>query len=154
MAGEIDAFFSVRVRDARTAPEARRLRPLLADAQATEAAYYTATGLYPLLHVVIVSSALVERDPEAPRRLYDAYAEAKRAALARKLGATLLPWGDVVWERTLARFGGDPLPYGMSPLNRRNLDALGRHLHDQHLVRALPSVEALFAPGSLDWPPA
>jgi len=154
LAGEIDMFFSIRVRDGRKPPEARELRPLLDDPQGAEAAYMAATGLYPLLHMVVVSKALADADPGGPRRIYDAYAAAKQAALTRRLGGTFLPWGERNWDATLDRFGGDPLPYGLNEANRRNVRMLAGYLHDQHLIERLPDLDALFWPGSADWPAA
>lgn len=148
---EVDVFFSVRVRDQKKPERARELRPLLADPHAAEAAYFRQTGLFPLLHVVVISDAAAAADPGAPKAVFDLFETAKRAALTRKLGSTFLPWGESHWERMMALFGGDPLPYGLTDDNCRNAQTLIDYLHDQKLIQRKPRVADLFWPGSAEW---
>jgi len=150
--GAIDAFFSMRVRDGKLPEAERRLHPLLADPRATERAYFEQTGLYPLLHMVVLSRELAERAPDAPRQIYDAYREAKGKALARRLGTTFLPWMESTWDETLDLLGPDPLPYGLSEANLRNAATLAGYLVEQGLIAEKPDLATLFMAGSQDWP--
>jgi len=74
-----------------------------------------------------------------------AYAAAKESARRRQLGATFMPWGKLRWAETLERFGGDPLPYGLTPVNREVIARLARYLRDQGFIETEPAVDALFA---------
>ncbi|MBF9233850.1 PhnD/SsuA/transferrin family substrate-binding protein [Microvirga alba] len=148
---EIDAFFSIRVRDQKKPDAERRLRPLLEDPHGVEANYYRASGLYPLLHVVVVSDRIAEANYGAPKAIFDLFQEAKRTALRRKIGSTLLPWGEPHWEQSMALFDGDPLPYGLTERNRCNIQTLIEYLHDQKLIQRKPHIDELFWPNSAEW---
>lgn len=151
VAGKVDACFMTKTRDQALPQGQNRLRGLLDDPGKAEAAYYQATGLYPLLHAIIVSDAAAKADQDAGRTLFDLFSKAKRSALQRKLGSTMVPWGEIHWEETMRRFGGDPLPYGLTPANRRTIDTLLGYLEDQRLISRKPDIESLFWPGSAGW---
>lgn len=124
--------------------------PLVADAE--EAAYeaLVARGHYPINHCVVVRDELLAADPGIGRRLFEAFAEAKRAYLGR-LAAGRPDGGrpeDRTYGEVLARTGRDPLPYGLEA-NRRVLEELVRHALTQGILDRPPPLESLFAPGTL-----
>ena len=45
---------------------------------------------------------------------------------------------------------GDPLPYGLTPLNRSVIDRLAGFLHDQKLTSRTLSIDDLFLPQCRD----
>jgi 4,5-dihydroxyphthalate decarboxylase len=143
--GAIDAFLGMSLRDSAQPTSERRLRPLLDDAQAEEAAYFARTGIYPIHHCVVVRSDVLARTPAVVDAVCAAYAAAKESARRRQLGATFMPWGKLRWAETLERFGGDPLPYGLTPVNREVIARLARYLRDQGFIETEPAVDALFA---------
>ncbi|MCW5604604.1 MAG: hypothetical protein KIT18_08680 [Burkholderiales bacterium] len=143
--GKIDALLGFALRDARLPLQQRRLRPLLADTEAVERDYYLRTGIYPINHCVVIRSDVLAAIPTLADTVCRAYAEAKERAYRRQLGATLVPWGKTHWARTFELFGGDPLPYGLTPVNRMVVGQLARHLHAQGFIAAVPDVDALFA---------
>jgi hypothetical protein len=55
-----------------------------------------------------------------------------------------MPWGKLHWTRTFEIFDGDPLPYGLTPQNRRVVERLAQDLHEQGFISALPDIESLF----------
>ena len=142
-AGRIDALITPQAADDRKPAAERRLRNLIADAQAEEEAYFRAFGIYPINHVVVIRSDVLQRLPRLPRALFEAYEQAKARAYARQLGATLVPWGARHWRRTFDRFGGDPLPYGLNDINRKVVGTLARFLHEQKLIERQPDLQRL-----------
>lgn len=144
-AGAIDALLGFSLKDAQLPAEKRRLTPVLRDAQAEEQTYYERTSIYPINHCVVIRNDVLEKDPAVVDAVCSAYASAKERAYGRQLGTTLVPWGKSPWVRTFELFGGDPLPYGLTPVNRMVVDRLAHYLEEQGFIPAIPDVESLFA---------
>jgi len=142
--GKIDALLTPQTADDRKPASERKLRSLIADAQAAEEAYLGTFGIYPINHVVVIRSDLLQRLPAVPGVLFDAYAQAKARAYARQLGTTLLPWGARHWKKIFDQFSGDPLPYGLNDINRTVVGTLARFLHEQKLIERQPELDPLF----------
>ncbi len=147
-AGEIDAVISPRApscfgRD----PAVRRLFP---DFRAAERAYFRDTGLFPIMHVLVVRRSLVERHPWLATSLFKAFERAKAACL-HGLGeagalAVSLPWLVAEYEETVRLMGADYWPYGLRR-NRATLEAAVRYSHEQGLIERVLTVDELFAAG-------
>src|SRR5262245_49419923 len=125
------------------------VKPLIADAQAAEAAWYAKTGIYPINHTVVVKDALLQADPTLAPRLFNAFKEAKVAFLERlRSGAPLT--GE---EQTLAQrrslVGDDPLPFGLAH-NHRTLEAVIQFAHQQKILPRQVNPEEMFASNTLD----
>lgn len=140
----IDVLLAPRTRDARLPGPQRQIRSLIADAQAAEEACLAQTGIYPINHVVVVRADALERLPDLAGTLFDAFEDCKAAAYKRRLGTTLVPWGARYWTRMFEKFGGDPLPYGLTPSNRMTVRRLAEHLYDQKLTAGVPDIDSLF----------
>lgn len=123
--------------------------PLFPKAGTLAVDHYVRTGVYPLHSLISVRSALVERDPGLPEKLYAAFAESKRRHLADRPGWSAAP--------RLARqgraIGGDPVPYGIEA-NEPSLNAMVRFAEDQGLLDTdfSTGLRSLFAAG--DYPAA
>ncbi len=148
--GRVDAYMAGRPRDLQLPPAQRQLRYLADDTEAIERAYYDDTGLFPIMHTVVLH-ADVARDPDAARRVFDCYAATKRAALKRRLSTSLLPFSDRQWDAFAAPGAADPYQHGLTALNRRNIATLSRYLLEQKLIERAPDIDSLFVPGSVDW---
>jgi 4,5-dihydroxyphthalate decarboxylase len=144
--GGIDAMLAFSVKDAGLPPPQRRLRSVLADPQAVEQDYYRRTGIYPINHCVVIRNDALKRIPSLATTVYEAYAAAKARAYQRQLGSTLTPWGKLHWARTFELFDGDPLPYGLTPRNRRVVELLAQNLHEQGFIDSVPDIDSLFIP--------
>jgi 4,5-dihydroxyphthalate decarboxylase len=142
--GAIDAMLAVGSKDARLPSGERRLRPLLHDALAEEKEYYQRTGIYPINHVVVIRSDVLENHPGAAAAVCAAYQHAKQRAYERQLATTLVPWGKLHWADTFEMFGGDPLPYGLDATNRLVVGRLARYLREQRFVAEEPDLESVF----------
>ncbi|MGD9711462.1 MAG: hypothetical protein AB7V46_05270, partial [Thermomicrobiales bacterium] len=144
--GEIDALLTPHTRDELKGKGERRLRPLISDPQQAEEDYLKLTGIYPINHVVVIRDDTLRRAADAGPAIFRAYARSKAAAYKRRLGTTLMPWGSRHWTKAFDRFGGDPLPYGLTDLNRMVVTKLAGFLHDQKLIAKAPNIDALFLP--------
>jgi 4,5-dihydroxyphthalate decarboxylase len=151
--GSIDVLLGFNLKDSASPVSARRLRTVVADPEAEEQAYFERTGVYPIMHVVVIRNDVLEKHPGAAEAVSSAYAAAKARAYQRQLGATLVPWGKSYWTRTFERFGGDPLPYGLTSDNRRNVAKLADYLHEQGFLPEVPEVDQLFVRQEQEPPP-
>lgn len=151
VAGELDAIMSFGPQDEKLPAGQRKLRRLLADPEQVEKAYYRDTGIYPINHCVVIRNDVIERIPRITEILFKAYARSKAAAYQRRIGATMIPWGKHYWTETMAFFGDDPLPYGLTETNRKVVGKLIGYLHEQKLISRAPAVDELFVKGSANY---
>jgi 4,5-dihydroxyphthalate decarboxylase len=150
--GEIDALYSPRTPEpfARGRPEVRRLFP---DPRQVEADYFRATGIFPIMHTVVVRREVYESRRWVAQSLYKAFEEARRRT-AERIGETaaaryLLPWLYAEVEETRRVMGDDFWPYGLAA-NETTLRTLLRYSHEQGLARRRLEPAELFAPETLE----
>lgn len=130
-------------------PSVRRLFP---DYRQAEADYHAATGVFPIMHALVLRRDHHDAHPWLAPALVRACEAAKDLAWQRlrfsgALAATL-PWLMAHVEETEAAFGSDPWPYGLDR-NRATLDAFSTMLHaDGYLDRALAPDEIFAAGGT------
>ena len=144
--GEIDATIGA---DPPTtlgvAPHVKRLFP---DFKEDEKKYYKETGIFPIMHLVVIRRELHEKYPFVASSLFEAFEKSKNIALARMkfTGALryMLPWLPSELDDIKETFGDDPWPYGVDA-NRKTLEALVECLVDQSMIEKAPSVDELFA---------
>ena len=144
--GTLDAALSARPPAA--FPDGGIVR-LVPDYREAEEAYFRKTGVFPIMHVVVLRRDVLDAHPWVAMSLLKAFEAAKRRSLARLADITAshapLPWtGDYV-ARVREQFGEDPFPYGIEP-NRRTLDAFLEFAHEQGICRRRLEPEALFPP--------
>jgi 4,5-dihydroxyphthalate decarboxylase len=151
-AGELDAMFSARAPSC-FVNRAANVGRLFPNTRAVERAYYEKTGLFPIMHLIGVKKALVERHPWLPTSLYKAFAEAKALALweVRDINAlrVTLPWLEAEAYETMALMGEDYWRYGVEE-NRKDIETLARYAYEQGLVKRRLGVEELFARPTLE----
>jgi 4,5-dihydroxyphthalate decarboxylase len=141
---EIDALMLPTSRDALLPESARRFRPLIKNCREAEASYFSRTGIFPISHVVVVARKAMDANPALPKALVAAYGHAMERAKNRRLGVTLLPWGNDNWSQTMEIFGHDPLPYGLGAGNRAVIDKLQDYLLEQGLISRRQAITDLF----------
>jgi 4,5-dihydroxyphthalate decarboxylase len=154
-AGEIDALFSANVPQCVLdgSPNVARLFP---DFEPLERDYYRRTGIFPIMHTIVVRKHLLRDRPGLAQRLYRAFSQAKDASADRYRRnrrlyqvQTMVPWMNALVERNGGEFPEDWWPYGISA-NRAALDAYLRYHHEQGLSARRGRIEDLFAPDLLD----
>jgi 4,5-dihydroxyphthalate decarboxylase len=148
--GELDAIMGPRPPRGFPGPRVRRLFP---DFRAVEADYFRRTGVFPIMHTVVLRRDVLEREAWVARSLYDAFCESKRRAMAELTDpvvlATTLPWQIAELETTQALMGEDYWPYGLEP-NRKVIETLMRYSCEQGLAERSVPIESLFVPSTLD----
>ncbi len=107
---------------------------MIPEVEKVEREYFASTGIYPINHVVVVRRDVLNRLPDLPRALFEAYCEAKQRAYDRRLGATLAPWASSHWRDVFDLFGDDPLTYGLVEKNKGTLRTFSRYLREQGLI--------------------
>jgi hypothetical protein len=153
--GEIDALFSAHV-----PPSARRhpdkVRRLFPDFEEVERDYYRRTGIFPIMHTVVIRRDVYEKNRWIARAIMTAFEEAKAMAMKAYNAAdmffnapTMVPWFVGLRERNRALMGDDYWPYGIGR-NRKTLEACLRHHREQGLLKRTHGIEELFAPETLD----
>jgi 4,5-dihydroxyphthalate decarboxylase len=146
--GEIDALYAPRT--PRPLLEGRpEVRRLFADPRAAEERYAAETGLFPIMHVVVLRPDVHERWPWVARSLHDAFTRAKAVTEARleetAANPTMLPWAQDDLGRARRLLGHDFWSYGLEP-NRAVLDVVLRHAHEQGLTAQRLAADDLFVP--------
>ncbi|HLE78153.1 MAG TPA: ABC transporter substrate-binding protein [bacterium] len=150
VAGDIDALIGARKPAA--FGKDTRIRRLFPNYRELEREYFRKTGIFPIMHTVVIREALYNDEPWIAESLYKAFVQAKDWALAQMRFSSSLrytvPWLHADLEEMDEVFGGDPWPYGLER-NRATLETLVRYLVEQRLVpRPLP-LEDLFVPLTL-----
>ncbi len=151
--GEIDALLAPRLPRPfiEGSPNVRRL---FDDPWGVEEEYYKRTGIFPIMHIMVIRQDVYEANPWVAQSLYKAFCEAKRIAQEELYDATAvratLPWLLREIERSRAVFGGaDLMPYGLEA-SRPTLEMMVRIHVEQGLIPEPLPLESLFAPATLD----
>lgn len=146
--GELDALQTPRV-PSPFANGDRRVRRLFDDVVTVERDYYAATGIFPIMHVVVLRSDVYERHRWMAQALYKACLAARDDAYRRVYDSSALrfmePWLIQHIERSRELLGNDFWSYGLSS-NEKVLDVFLRYHHEQGLSKQRYEPADLFAP--------
>ena len=147
--GEVDALIYPEIPSSfkRGDPSVRRL---FSDAKGEEQRYYRQTGLFPLMHTVVIKEQLLERDPWIATSMLKAFQASKELAWRqmedpRRIS---LAWVRELIEEQREMLGPDPWPYNL-PANRAGLETMIRYSHRQGMIQHPMEPETLFFPASL-----
>lgn len=150
--GQIDAIYSPRT----PSPFARgdsRIRRLFPDVVVAEQDYFAATGIFPIMHVVVVRRDVYNAHPWVAQSLTKAFGTAKDAMYDRLYDSSALrislPWFLHHLEEARKLIGADWWSYGIEG-NRQVLSTFLRYHHEQGLSPRQYEPEELFAPESLE----
>lgn len=151
-AGEIDAVFGAMAPASFHRP-GTRVRRLFPDYPAAERDHFLRTGLFPIMHTLVVRRSVYEADPWVAHSLMAAFTEAKRVGLER-LSSDGRPYASLPWlthhlEETASIMGPDAYPYGFAA-NRATVAAFLEMHHAQGLSPRRLAPEELFVPESHD----
>lgn len=149
--GEIDCLITGNnpVSFRKGSPHVKRLFP---DYREREKEYYRRTGIYPIMHTVVIRRDIYDKHPWVALSLFKAFNAAKDLC-CRLLQETGSPkatfgWLQAMIEEEQSVFGADWFPYGVAP-NRASLEALLQYNFEQGLTPRRIQVEELFAPSTL-----
>jgi 4,5-dihydroxyphthalate decarboxylase len=146
--GELDALQTPRVPSPFSAGD-RRVRRLFDDVVTVEREYYAATGIFPIMHVVVLRSDVYERHRWMAQSLYKACVAARDDAYRRVYDSSALrfmePWLIQHVEQSRELLGSDFWSYGLAS-NEKVLDVFLRYHHEQGLSKQRYEPADLFAP--------
>ena len=150
--GELDALYTARMPSSFLKGDGK-VKRLFEDYPEVERRYYRETGIFPIMHTVVMRREVYEANRWIAQSLTKAFIEAQRhtyedlkdtAALK-----AMLPWLSAYVDETQREFGDDWWPYGLEK-NIKTLDTFTRYHHEQGLSPRKLDVHELFAPESLE----
>ncbi|HYH70013.1 MAG TPA: ABC transporter substrate-binding protein [Methyloceanibacter sp.] len=150
--GEIDAFYTARKPSTfDTAPD--RVGRLFENFVAVEKDYYRTTGIFPIMHTVVIRRDIYEANRWVAQALNKAFQEAQRLTYEdlKETAAlkAMLPWAHAHIEEAVRDLGEDYWSYGFDK-NRPVLETFLRYHHEQGLSKRRLQPEDLFAPETLE----
>ncbi|HEY4316070.1 MAG TPA: ABC transporter substrate-binding protein, partial [Herbaspirillum sp.] len=150
--GEIDALYTARMPSTfRTQPD--KVKRLFENFVPVEQEYFTRTGIFPIMHTLVIRRDIYEKNRWVAQSLYKAFSEAQQetykdlyetAALK-----TMLPFLTAHVEETRRVMGDDFWPYGFQK-NEKTLETFLRYHFEQGLSKKLLTPKELFAPETLE----
>ena len=146
LSGDLDAMISAREPDAFLAGDERIAR-LWPETRKLEESYYRETGVFPIMHVIVIRNAVLDRHPWVAANLYKAFEQAK-ANTMRHMDSSNSSRVPFAWAYEAVReakrvFGEDFWPYGMEA-SRRTLDTFLQYAFEQGVTQRRLAVEELF----------
>jgi len=150
--GGIDALVT-----ARTPSTFRRsgsaVRRLFEHPFEVERDYFRRTGIFPIMHTLVVKKEILDANPWVAFTLFKAFSEAKDLAMADLTQTSALPLSlPFLVEhayQTMDLMGEDFWPYGIAK-NRQALDTFLRYHHEQGLSKRRLKPEEIFAKETLE----
>lgn len=154
-AGEIDAFISAVTPQCflNDSPRVARLFP---DYETDERDYYRRTGIFPIMHTVVIRRELLKEHPGLARSIYQGFCDSKKAAMEQyrkgrmeQHGHLMIPWFTPLFDENRRLFSDDWWPYGIEA-NRKAIDTFLRYFFEQGLSKRQWACEDIFVPELLD----
>lgn len=142
--GELDGLLYPEIPDDVHERTGRIVR-LFEDPRAEEEAHFRRTGIFPIMHLVVVRRELIERHPWIAGNLVQAFDAAKAVAMQRLRDprTVSLAWLRWLIEQERELLGADPWVNGVEP-NRHVLEAFLRYSFEQGVAARPLEVEELF----------
>jgi 4,5-dihydroxyphthalate decarboxylase len=152
VSGEIDALHTARMPSTfLSRPD--RVRRLFVDYADVERAYFRQTGIFPIMHTVVIRRDVYEANRWVAQSLFKAFAEAQRRTYEDLFDTAalkaMLPWLTSQVEEVKREMGADFWPYGFEK-NAATLRTFLRYHHAQGLSQRLLEPEELFAPEAME----
>jgi 4,5-dihydroxyphthalate decarboxylase len=145
--GEIDAMMSPRMPTC-FLNGSRRVGRLFPNYKQAEMEYFRKTGVFPIMHVMVIRRAIYDAHPWVAQSLYKGFCAAKDLCMKELYDTNVLrvslPWTSAEYEETRALMTADYWPYGIAP-NRANLETLHSYLYEQGLIKQRLNLDELFA---------
>lgn len=121
------------------------VKRLFADPKKEEMRYYQDTGIFPIMHTVVIKQGVVDQFPWVAKNLWDAFQKAKERCYRRMEDPRkiALAWVMHHLEEQKQILGHDPWVYGLTQ-NRNTLETLIAYAHEQGLIHRSLELEELF----------
>ena len=146
--GELDAMIVPNAPKSfiRRSPKVARLFP---DYRDVEIDYFKRTGLFPIMHVLVLKRTVYEKAPWVAQSLFKAFVRAKEMVMHRLAAPPgvreyyPVPWLSDYIESTKKLLGVDFWPYGLKE-NQKTLETLAGYAVEQSLLERPIVVKDLF----------
>ena len=122
--------------------------PLIPNAREAAIEYYKDEGVYPINHTVVVKNQQLAANPWLGEELFGLFKEAKESYVRKLNAGGELDAADQAIKENGEVVGGDPFPSGVE-VNRKSLEAIIQFNLDQKIIPSAPTVEEIFATGTL-----
>jgi 4,5-dihydroxyphthalate decarboxylase len=130
-----------------------KVKRLFPDYRRVEMDYFKKTGLFPIMHVIVIKRSIYEKAPWVAQTLYKAFCQSKEICMRELYDTNILrvslPWTAAEYEDTCELMTADYWPYGLNP-NRVNLETLHSYLQEQGLIKEKLNLDELFARETLE----
>jgi len=150
--GELDALYTARMPSSFLKGDGK-VKRLFENYVDVERAYYRETGIFPIMHTVVIRREVYEANRWIAQSLTKAFIEAQRRTYEDLYETAalkaMLPWLTAHVEDARREFGDDWWSYGLEK-NRKTLETFTRYHHEQGLSPRKLDVAELFAPESLE----
>jgi len=150
--GEIDALYTARTPSTFKNSQGKVQR-LFADYGKVEQAFYDQTGIFPIMHVIVIKREVYEKHRWVAQSLFKAFSaslhkcyEDLRENVVLK---TTLPWANAHFDETRTRMGEDFWPQGLGNSHRTHSTLLAYPYH-QGLIPSQAEPASIFAPETLE----
>jgi 4,5-dihydroxyphthalate decarboxylase len=150
--GEIDALYTARTPSTfqTGGGQVRRLFPNYGE---VERHYFRQTGIFPIMHVIVIRREVYEANRWIAQSLYKAFLEAQRRSYEdlreNVVLKTMLPWLNSNVDEARDLMGEDFWPYGVER-TQTTLSTLLRYSREQGLTSSEMAPQDLFAPETLE----
>ena len=148
--GALDAIIASRPPSSfeRGAPNVARLFP---EYRQAEAAYFGRTGIFPIMHGVVIRRSLVDRHPWLPEAVFRAFVAAKAIAMKdlflMNVARVSLAWIAEDAAATKKVLGASMWPYGLKS-SRHEIEAMLRYALNDGLIDRTLTPEDVFHPST------
>lgn len=150
--GDIDAIYTARMPSSFTGDDNKVIR-LFPDYRIEEIKYYKETGIFPIMHVIVIRKEVYDENHWIVSSLMKAFERSKQMAykLNYQTGAlrSMLPWMNEEIEIMTSISGEDYWPYGLEG-NTKTLSAFLKYIYKQGLSTREYRPEEIFAKESFE----
>jgi 4,5-dihydroxyphthalate decarboxylase len=128
-------------------PKHENVVPLFDDTKAEEIAYYKKTGMFPIMHTVVVKQEIVDRYPWVVRCIVEAYSNSKKMwyQWRNRFAGGSLPLCKYELLEQNVLLGEDPFPFSVEK-NLKVIQTSARYSAADQFIKPIDDVAALWIP--------
>ena len=148
---ELDgAFYPALIRSVKS-PDGNARR-IFEDSLEAEQGYFEETGIFPLMHTVVIRDKVLEENPWVAINVFRAFQRARDVCLEKLEDPrwTALAWARQHLEHQQSVMGRNPWPFGLTEENKHALDTLLGYASDQGLIPYEYDYDEIFVESTLD----
>lgn len=142
--GEIDALFSATPPSSYDNGNVSRLFP---NYKEVETDYFERTGVFPIMHTLVLQREIYEHDPWVAKDLFDAFESSRRRALEKLINESRvriqIPWIYTLVEEVRETMGESFWTYGVEE-NRKTVELMVKFAFEQGLIESHLEIDQLF----------